>query len=826
MIYEYTDDDFSTKDHKYKILKVKDVFVLKRFLIPKKPLLYAFAGGMWYTGDGFSFEQKISLPYPFSTYYTTKILDKKCGDAICRSLYYVKMPLVVLQFKDECICIEFDPVITIGKTETIPFISLSENEDNYIISFYLFNEFYIKEKEHAWLGIGRKKKTVLELKTDDEFKFSVKIKKYKEWTEAIRSFAIDRVSDKVEVRDAENVFKKGKQALFRSYDHLIGSFLQLPWRNSPGFTFVNSSYSLLSYEAVRLHYFTKWYEETGDKQFLAWSVQLRNLFTNPKLYTTKLRRGKGTVWYNMTNLTRDGLEGYFYMDCGYGGYPGGQGTIAFHLLQYLRYNNDKEIEDFTKKSLDYIITTQNANGSWPMATRHEGLIGLRPEKLNLYETHGGTAECIRALLAGYNQFKNKQMKNAALKGLHYLENRYPICYNGLRDIGIREPEAFSAVSIVDAYLDAYELTKDKKHLNNALMYAYYTLTWIYFYDAKNLKLKYGFHPISYSITPRLSPYESVWLVSTYLRLYNFTRDKLWKQMAKAIYTETTRWITNNGGLCEGIFPRFLDKLQPLPMEQTFATVELLRASSHFFTQNKKKEHKTIELRDKKIEFRKEKDIVVILYDKKEMIRFDVRQCKVIFIRGAYLNKHGISFSFFDSYSLRNRIKMIIKKYIRGRYGKFVLGVSEAKYVLNGVHGPKKTNAVKIDPFEKHNKKNIYVSVNKNSAAGYCKTVLHKIEFTITATKKDKKLYVSFEPLSIKVLDHDVSSKQILFPIIGSKLKKKSKRELYFEGFTVTGDFNKVITTNELTAVDQTLVTNWTHGGVYKGRFGIVINVKH
>ena len=42
------------------------------------------------------------------------------------------------------------------------------------------------------------------------------------------------------------------------------------------------------------------------------------------------------------------------MDCGYGGYPGGQGTIAFHLLKYLEYCEDTVLEDLVKSEPDNI----------------------------------------------------------------------------------------------------------------------------------------------------------------------------------------------------------------------------------------------------------------------------------------------------------------------------------------------------------------------------------------------------------------------------------------------------------------------------------------
>ena len=205
--------ELSIKNDVYTVSANAEVFNLKTIKIKKKSLCYAFIGGMWYSKKGFSLEQNISLPYPFSTYYTTKILDIKQNDSLCRSLYYVKMPIVVLQFQDECLCIEFDPVIQSNGREIIPFISLSENEEHYIISFYLFNEFYLKEKEYAWLGIGKKKKISLGLKPGDSFQFFVKIKKFKEWTDSVLTYAEKMMPKQVKIESAEETFDHGKQAL-------------------------------------------------------------------------------------------------------------------------------------------------------------------------------------------------------------------------------------------------------------------------------------------------------------------------------------------------------------------------------------------------------------------------------------------------------------------------------------------------------------------------------------------------------------------------------------------------------------------------------------
>jgi len=593
MMIEKEDNCFSIDNKIYTVKKPREIMILKKIFIKKKPISYFYIGGMCYSKNQFTLKNNISLPYPFTSYYTLKIIDKNINKLLCRSLIYVKLPLLAIQFEHKCISIKFDPVIKINEQKIYPFISLDEDKDNYIVTFYLFKNFEIKEKKNAWLGFGKKKKIELNLKSGDCFNFSVETSLNKNWKEPVKTLISNNIDDMKIKKNPTKIFKNARKALWRSYDNITGSFLQLPWRKSTDFALVNSSYSLMTYEAIRLNYFYKWYKKFNDKQYLDWALKLRDHFINPNLMIKNPRIGEGIIWYNMTNLTRSGLKGYFYMDCGYAGYPGGQASIAYNLLRYLEHQDDFEIEKTVKKSIQYILSTQKKNGAWPMAIHQRGILKFRPEKLHLYDTHGGTAECVRALFLGYKNFKDIKMKKAAQKGLDFLISTNPICYNGLRDIGINEPEAFSAIIIIDAFLDAYEITSDKKYLENALNYAYYTLTWFYLNNFEQDPFKFNFHPISYSITPRISPYENFWIVSTYIRLYNITKEIIWKKIAVKSYNAGTIWITENGGICEGVFPNFKNELNLLPMEQTFATIELMNASTNFFNKINLKEYTNI-----------------------------------------------------------------------------------------------------------------------------------------------------------------------------------------------------------------------------------------
>ncbi|HID26078.1 MAG TPA: hypothetical protein EYP23_06445, partial [Thermoplasmata archaeon] len=167
IIEELFGEKVLVKNNVYTIAKTTSVIKLREIRIKGASLKYAFIGGMWYSKENFSLEQKISLPYPFSTYYTVKILDKRYNGVLCRSLLYMKMPVMVLQYENECVRIEFDPVIQVNGQEVFPFISLCKDDERYIITFYLFKEFDVKEKENAWLGVGRKIGISLKIEAGD-----------------------------------------------------------------------------------------------------------------------------------------------------------------------------------------------------------------------------------------------------------------------------------------------------------------------------------------------------------------------------------------------------------------------------------------------------------------------------------------------------------------------------------------------------------------------------------------------------------------------------------------------------------------------------------
>lgn len=825
-IEETIDSSLTVSDNTYTITEKKEDYLLKTIRIPKKEkLTYAFLGGMWYSKNNFSLTfDEISLPYPFTTYYTLKILDKTIQNKHCRSAIYVKTPVLILQLKHTCYHIKFDPVIQLNNQDIFPFLHLAETKDSYLISFYLSTSYTVKQKDSAWLGRGKKTTVTHQVQPKDTFTFNATLKTFDSWQEAIYSQTksnIKKHKQQSSSKTPDQVFFNAKNALWRSYDHKRGTFIQLPWRKTPGFTFGNSSYSLVAYEAVRLDYFSTWYQETKDEDFYTWMNQLHDLFLNPALHTTPKKKGEGIIWYNMTTLTKKGLAGYFYMDVGYSGYPGGQATIDLHLLNYISKHPDEQLKKLVKESLRYILSTQQDDGSWPMAIKQEGLLKFRPEKLQNVTSYGGTAESVQALLKGYTSFQDESMKQAALKGLEFLTDKNPICYNGLRDIGINEPEAFSAVSVINAFLDAYDLTKESSYLVMAKTYALYTLPWIYQWNTTQLSFYYNFHPISYSITPRLSPYETAWVISTFHRLNQYLDNDFWDQLNNELFNHVCSWISDTGGLSEGVFPDGFKRFKRLPMEQTFATVELMNSARTIKTkpvEQKKKTNRSSKQNDFTL-IQKDKTLQM-LTDEEVLFSFDANKAAITHIHHARLSDLGITCSFYKSN--HQKLKRKIKQQLRGNIGKFVIGAGDAKYAITGVKAPKPEKEVHLDVFKNQIKKSELNIQSNTSAEVICESSIHTLKINFVFSIIDQALHVDLT-ISIFVNEHDLSTKQqILFPVIGAKPVKQSKKGIEFNGFSILGDMTNLIQTDEFTAIDQTRSSNWTHAGVCKKEYTLCI----
>ncbi len=709
--------------------------LLKKVSVNKAGLRYFFIGGMVYN-DKFSFDTGSKNQYPFNTYYVYRAEDIEEDGVRYRSLIYCKLPLLCLQFEDHCKCIEFDLPARCGKKDIIPFVGLEETGNSYEIIFRYFPEITIKEKKEAWLGFAKKRKLRL---PKGPVVFKTKIYEKETWQEAVMDFFKKHKISPGKVQTDE-LIPKIKKALFRSFDNELGVFLQLPWSDSTGFCMDKYSYSFPGFDAKRMNYFQELYEKTGDPDYRYWSESLEKHFLNPKIQkNTK----NGFIWSNNTHFDGVKLRGLSYLNVGYAGYPPGQATISFNIGQYLLRKENKELKRLLKKNLEYIINTQRGDGSWPAA------IAYKFRWRSWKNSEGSTAECARSLMLGYRIFKEAKYRECAKKALDFLDKDYIICRNVLRDIGIDEPEGFSAIIASEAFLDAYELFKDKKHLKSARNYAHHLLTYYYWHG----NLKGHFHPITESITPRISPFESLMAVNLYKRLYRKTGEKIWDRLADYFFKKVCEVKNADSSLSEGIFPG-KGGLNYLPMEQTFATTEFLYTAFNYGSCIYREPIK------EKIKIKDAGDFFLV----EDFIKIGKKDYSI------KINENNFDILILGPYRTASRLYTEISKSLR-KLG-FLNAARDAVYLVKGTRRTFFRKPSK-ETIKKHLKR---LSVNADNREVVIKLCLdfHEIKMIIYKSEKIKM------DMTIRVKEHDLVCNKV----------------------TING-------------MDCTLDTNWTNGGLFK-----------
>lgn len=798
--------------------------------------IYSFISGMFYTDrESFDLGERPELSYPYTSYYKFRIENIKEKGKIYRSLIYAKLPLMVMQFSDYYISIEFEPVIRTSEgKEIIPFVSFERKKGKTSISFAIANDVRVREKNNIWLGAGEPKMQTYSFMKGEKLRLLFKIKVMKGlWYDSVNGFFDKKINNvRLESGVVKETMKNLKTALFRAWDEKCGTFGQLPWKETPGFALDKYTFGLLSYEAVNLLYFYEYWLKNKDSDYFYWTKRLRSLLLNKNMQM-KPKKGRGKIWYELTNCDGKELSGNFYMHTGYAGYPGGQATIALNLLNYFFLKKqkericDKEILKAAKDSLEYIISTQNENGSWPAAIKQKMEPKIRLTNFEEHETTGGTAECLRALLTGYKIFKKKKYLKHALKALEYLKPKQEKGYacfgfNTLRDIGIDEVEGISAVYAINAFLDACEILGKREYLDNAMIWSSYLLSWVYWWSTEKIKFKGYFHPISQSITPRISPYESLMVVSLYLRLFKFTKKQFWKNMALFTYKKVLDLVEKDGGMCECYFPNFIDSLGTIPMEQTFATSELLKASMEISNLKKIKLEREKKQSDVKkgetLGYEIRDDSFLVFKDNKLIADFDYRDFKFRKIFDI-LDERGMEISFYKPYSKFNRQRMNVKNKFKKDWKNILISVFDFKNLLRGVEGPKKIESIKLGKFSKQEKNRYGILVlgkNPLKIRMYTETDLHRIESDITFVFSKNKLNIVFNPFVVRILDCSLKCFQVLFPAVGFK---KS-------GISILGNkYNNVLKENGLLAYDISMMTNWTNHGIYRDSFTITADRK-
>lgn len=800
------------------------------FSFPGEPT-YTFVSGMFYT-DKKVFDacsERINLNFPYTTYYKFRIPDIKLDGETYRSAVYCKLPLVAVQFEDYHVLVRFPPFVKISGTEVPLFLSLRSDGSEVKLSFALCNDFEIKTKRSVWLGFGRKERIRVPVKRNAEIKLAFEIVRRRgEWLRSISDAfenpthrpALLPLPPRVSVprKKIRSILLHIKTAFYRAWNERFGTFAQLPWKRAPGFALDNYHFSLLTYEAVRLNYFYDCWKISGDTDYLRWAKRLRELFLDPRLML-KPKRGRGIIWYELTNCNDKRIFGYFYLSAGYAGYPGGQATIALNLLRYSSRTGDAELKRLARLSLEYLVSTQNRDGSWPAGIKQTREIKLRFGRYESRVTTGGTAECARALLLGYKIFGRKKYLRAALKALNYLRpSRGSIlAYNTLRDIGMDEVEGISSIYAVHAFLDAYEQLKDEKFLECAKAWACYFLTWFYWWRAGNLNMRGLFHPISYSITPRVSPYESLLSVNLCLRLYKVTKRAFWKRLALFTYKRVLEFLERDHGLCECYFPDYLRGFATIPMEQTFATAELLNATLavakllRFDFDSLRPRERESPSEGEKLSYTLSPYCLAVFRRNEPLLTFNYRDFRFERVNNKV---EWMEISFHNPYSLANRMRTALKNALKPL--PLLLAPLDIKSLMLGIRGPAEEKGIKLSPYSAVKKRFASVKILSEhplTLRVVSRSSLHEIDSTISFRYRGKKLSILFDPIVIRVLSSGVRCRQVLFPVV--KVRRGSDVK-------ILGNFDRVLREKNLVACDISLKTNWTDYGIYRDRVEIVV----
>ncbi|MHA1409252.1 MAG: glycosyltransferase [Candidatus Odinarchaeia archaeon] len=580
----------------FKAKKELDIDLLEgvKFTYHPKHLTYSFVGGVRYTkGNKFDVVNRIyNFTYPFATYYKMKIPPRDIDGNWYRSAIYTKMPIAIFNSRKYYFGLVYHPVEVSNKgkevVHSIRFDGGGLRGDNIVSLNYCAHS--ILKKQNIWLGRHPPPaplKIILE-PSEEVYTTIHLLYGMGKWHKGVDTFfKLNPLPEPtIEKTDPRKVAERTKTAFSRAWDSHIKTFLQLPFKRHPEFLFDDLLFSLTSFEAERLANFYDYYIYSGDKQYLRWVKDLRKTLLSRSIIG--IHDGY-KIWHNGIVFNGVRAEGYTYLWTGYAGYPGGQATIVFRLLEYYQKKreheriNDLRVLNNALDGLEWIIDTQKENGAWRSALKIFREYPARRVDYSKQESIGGSAECIRALLKAYEVTGERKYRAVAEKGLKWLNDKEEAVmgYNYLRDAGIFEEEGISAIVAANANIDAYLLLNNERYLKYAQIWAKYLLTWHFMWRTKKLNIKYGFDPLSWSITPRVSPYETAMVLSVYSRLYKITRNNFWKKLFIHVYNKVIEYQEEDGGLSENFFLNYLNGVSEIPVEQTFATNELLKASLEY-----------------------------------------------------------------------------------------------------------------------------------------------------------------------------------------------------------------------------------------------------
>ena len=110
------------------------------------------------------------------------------------------------------------------------------------------------------------------------------------------------------------------------------------------------------------------------------------------------------------NMLDDGFGTYYLCTGWSSSYPETSGYIIPTLLRYAKHNNNSELQDRAKHSLNWLLNIQKPEGGW-----QSGYIDQKRDAVVF-----NTGQVIRGMLAGYTFFKEEKYLHSAIKAADWL----------------------------------------------------------------------------------------------------------------------------------------------------------------------------------------------------------------------------------------------------------------------------------------------------------------------------------------------------------------------------------------------------------------------
>jgi len=245
---------------------------------------------------------------------------------------------------------------------------------------------------------------------------------------------------------------------------------------------------------------------------------LRSLKETDESYKNRLRKRALTVY---ERILKEGLE---------------SNIILIDLS--LRLGFVEESLRMVEKGIKEILRTQEIDGSWKFkpARKMQRRLG------SVGETALGFCALPVYVLLKYARITgDKACMSAGFKGLEYMNLFKRPDDAQTWEVPMHTPDILAAAYAVNAYLEAFKITGDRKYLDKAQYWAYTGLPFVYLWSAEDRPImKYATIPVFGSTHFKHPWYGNAvqWCGLGYAyaihQLYKYTQEPLWRKLAEGI----------------------------------------------------------------------------------------------------------------------------------------------------------------------------------------------------------------------------------------------------------------------------------------------------